>query len=99
MNRNGRPSKDVPQANETATTAGLPLRRGHPLAGRNQHIDGLYLDDIAFSQNLSHRLVHTLADEYPGSTHVRDVGLRGAEDRQDHRDTFPHVTANHWRVR
>lgn len=37
---------------------------------------------LLFDENLSHRLVHTLADEYPGSTHVGEVGLRGAEDRQ-----------------
>ena len=35
-----------------------------------------------FDANVSHKLVRSLAGDYPGSTHVRDVGLRGAEDRQ-----------------
>ena len=37
---------------------------------------------LLFDANVSHKLVRDLASEYPGSTHVRDVGLRGAEDRQ-----------------
>ena len=35
---------------------------------------------LLFDQNLSPRLVHLLADLYPGSTHVRDVGLGEADD-------------------
>ena len=35
-----------------------------------------------FDENLSFRLARALADAYPGSEHVRDVGLRGAEDAQ-----------------
>lgn len=35
-----------------------------------------------FDANVSHKLVSALADEYPGSFHVRDVGLRGAGDDQ-----------------
>ena len=35
---------------------------------------------LLFDQNLSHRLVHRLADVYPGSVHVRDVGLKEAPD-------------------
>lgn len=35
---------------------------------------------LLFDQNLSPRLVRLLADLYPGSTHVRDVGLGEADD-------------------
>ena len=35
---------------------------------------------LLFDQNLSPRLVFLLADLYPGSTHVREVGLRDADD-------------------
>jgi predicted nuclease of predicted toxin-antitoxin system len=35
---------------------------------------------LLFDENLSHRLVRELADVYPDSAHVRDVGLRGAEE-------------------
>ena len=35
---------------------------------------------LLFDQNLSHRLVNTLASEFPESTHVRDVGLEKALD-------------------
>jgi predicted nuclease of predicted toxin-antitoxin system len=37
---------------------------------------------LLFDENLSHRLVALLADPYPGSTHVREIGLIGAEDRR-----------------
>jgi predicted nuclease of predicted toxin-antitoxin system len=36
---------------------------------------------LLFDQNLSHRLVGSLASEYPDSVHVRDVGLGAAEDQ------------------
>ena len=35
---------------------------------------------LLFDQNLSPRLVSALADLYPGSGHVRDVGLQSADD-------------------
>jgi predicted nuclease of predicted toxin-antitoxin system len=35
---------------------------------------------LLFDENLSPRLVDVLGREYPGSVHVRSVGLRGAED-------------------
>jgi predicted nuclease of predicted toxin-antitoxin system len=35
---------------------------------------------LLFDQNLSPRLVRRLADIYPDSAHVREVGLRDAED-------------------
>ena len=35
---------------------------------------------LLFDQNLSSRLVRTLQDLYPGSTHVKDVGLESAGD-------------------
>ena len=35
---------------------------------------------LLFDQNLSYRLARTLHDLFPGSLHVRDVGLKEAED-------------------
>lgn len=35
---------------------------------------------LLFDENVSHRLVGALADKFPDSAHVRDIGLRGAED-------------------
>lgn len=35
---------------------------------------------LLFDENLSPKLVEALGREYPGSLHVRSVGLRGAED-------------------
>ena len=35
---------------------------------------------LLFDENLSPRLVGLLADLFPGSTHVRDVGLKTASD-------------------
>ena len=35
---------------------------------------------LLFDENLSFRLVAALADIYPESSHVRDVGLLGADD-------------------
>jgi predicted nuclease of predicted toxin-antitoxin system len=35
---------------------------------------------LLFDENLSHRLVMALSDVYPGSSHLRDCGLRGASD-------------------
>lgn len=35
---------------------------------------------LLFDENLSPRLVQALEPEYPGSTHVRTLGLRGATD-------------------
>lgn len=35
---------------------------------------------LLFDQNLSPRLVVLLADVFPGSAHVRDVGLASADD-------------------
>ena len=35
---------------------------------------------LLFDENLSPKLAELVAGEYPGSTHVRDVGLRGAAD-------------------
>ncbi len=37
---------------------------------------------LLFDENVSPRLPRTLAGEFPGSTHVRGAGLRGAEDAQ-----------------
>ena len=36
---------------------------------------------LLFDQNLSRYLVPMLASEYPGSHHVEDLGLLGADDR------------------
>ncbi len=38
---------------------------------------------LLFDQNLSPRLVSALADQYPESIHVRDVGLHSASDESD----------------
>ena len=35
---------------------------------------------LLFDQNLSHKLVRRLADLFPDSVHVRDVGLKTAPD-------------------
>ncbi|MEP6685912.1 MAG: DUF5615 family PIN-like protein, partial [Verrucomicrobiota bacterium] len=35
---------------------------------------------MLFDQNLSPRLPRLLSDLYPGSTHVREIGLRDATD-------------------
>jgi predicted nuclease of predicted toxin-antitoxin system len=35
---------------------------------------------LLFDENLSYRLVGSLGDLYPGSAHVRDLGLVGATD-------------------
>jgi len=37
---------------------------------------------LLFDENVSPKLTSRLAREYPGSAHVRDVGLRSAEDQQ-----------------
>ncbi len=44
---------------------------------------------LLFDANVSHKLVRALASEYPASAHVRNVGLRGAEDYEiwDHART------------
>jgi predicted nuclease of predicted toxin-antitoxin system len=36
---------------------------------------------LLFDQNLSHKLVRALADLYPNSAHVREVGLKTSADR------------------
>lgn len=35
---------------------------------------------LLFDENLSHQLVRLLADIFPESVHVRDVGLKSADD-------------------
>lgn len=37
---------------------------------------------LLFDQNLSDRLLRILGDDYPGSVHVRNVGLARADDEQ-----------------
>jgi predicted nuclease of predicted toxin-antitoxin system len=37
---------------------------------------------LLFDHNVSHQLVGQLANEFPGCVHVRDIGLRAADDRQ-----------------
>ena len=36
---------------------------------------------LLFDENLSPTLIRLLADVFPGSTHVRDVGLASADDK------------------
>jgi predicted nuclease of predicted toxin-antitoxin system len=45
---------------------------------------------LLFDQNLSHRLVAQLAAEFPGSAHVRDLGLATAPDAV----VWAHAAAN-----
>ena len=35
---------------------------------------------LLFDENLSHFLVDLLAADFPGSAHVRDCGMKGADD-------------------
>ena len=35
---------------------------------------------LLFDQNLSHKLVHQLSDLFPDSSHVREIGLKEADD-------------------
>lgn len=35
---------------------------------------------LLFDENLSHKFVRLLADLFPDSVHVRDVGLKAADD-------------------
>ncbi len=35
---------------------------------------------LLFDENLSHKLVRLLADLFPDSVHVRDIGLKAADD-------------------
>ena len=35
---------------------------------------------LLFDENLSYRLIAAVADIYPGSAHVREIGLLGSED-------------------
>ncbi|MCA9470478.1 MAG: DUF5615 family PIN-like protein [Nitrospira sp.] len=35
---------------------------------------------LVFDQNLSYKLVLSLAQQYPGSKHVKDFGLTGNDD-------------------
>ncbi|NOT57938.1 MAG: DUF5615 family PIN-like protein [Deltaproteobacteria bacterium] len=35
---------------------------------------------LLFDQNLSHKLARRLADLFPDSTHVREIGMKEAED-------------------
>jgi len=37
---------------------------------------------LLFDENLSPKLPPLLASEYPGSVHVREAGLRGADDQR-----------------
>jgi predicted nuclease of predicted toxin-antitoxin system len=37
---------------------------------------------LLFDENVSYRLPESLVEEFPDSTHVRAVGLRGADDQQ-----------------
>jgi predicted nuclease of predicted toxin-antitoxin system len=48
---------------------------------------------LLFDENVSHRLVAGLARTYPGSAHVRDIGLLGASDDAvwDHAREFDFV--------
>ena len=36
---------------------------------------------LLFDENLSYKLVRSLADMFPGSSHPRDIGLKSTDDR------------------
>ena len=53
---------------------------------------------LLFDENLPPRLTQSLADLYPGSTHLRDSGLRGVSDgevwlyaKENSFTTFPKI--------
>ena len=50
---------------------------------------------LLFDQNLSFRLTMQLAAEFPGSTHVRNVGMAAAPDQ----DVWAYATNVHLRTR
>lgn len=52
-----------------------------------------------FDENLSPRLVTVLADLFPGSIHVRDVGLKSAADPIVWRHAAEHGSASSRRTR
>jgi len=54
----------------------MPGFRGRPRASSRRRFEVKLL----LEQNLSHRLVESLADSYPGTVHVRSVGLAQALD-------------------
>lgn len=45
---------------------------------------------LLFDENLSAGLPRLLADVYPGSSHLRDIGMKGADDR----DIWSHAAGN-----
>ena len=45
---------------------------------------------LLFDENLSHRLSERLGDMFPGSTHVRNVGLKASDDP----DVWKYAAAN-----
>ena len=47
---------------------------------------------LLFDENLSPRLASVLANKYPDSAHVSDVGLLGATDRQ----IWSYARGNHY---
>jgi hypothetical protein len=57
---------------------------GPPWPSR-RHVSGVWRTpwrEALFDENVSPKLVGGLASEFPGSAHVRNVGLRGAEDQR-----------------
>lgn len=53
---------------------------------------------LLLDQNLSPRLVPALADLFPDSTHVREVGLRAADDHAVWQDAAQHGFAIVWEL-
>ena len=49
---------------------------------------------LLFDENLSPKLVELLAEEYPGSIHLREAGLRGASDDR----VWEHARAEHYTI-
>ena len=57
----------------------MPGFRGGP---RTEHVGGFQTVKLLFDQNLFHKLVQRLADAFPGSEHLRNLGLSTADDTE-----------------
>ena len=49
---------------------------------------------LLFDENLSPKLVELLAEEYPGSVHLREAGLRGVSDDR----VWEHARTEHYTI-
>ena len=54
---------------------------------------------LLFDENLSPKLVRRLADHFPESVHVRDAGLKAADDPPVWEDDFASFLSLSWGAR